>query len=190
MKKCSRCGVEKPRIEFFVDKSKKDNRRYDCKACVKAHKKPLSDKAKARNAELNKKWREDNPEKVKELWTDWSSKNDRTEYMQTYSQANRDKAAAYNLKYRYGISLKEYEEMVTAQNGVCKICKEEGFPSSTGLRGNVQSRNLVVDHCHKTGAIRGLLCNMCNWGLGKFRDNSDNLRMAADYLDMCATSRS
>ena len=42
---------------------------------------------------------------------------------------------------------------------------------------------LVVDHCHKTGKIRGLICDSCNVGLGRFKDNIDNLKNAIKYLE-------
>jgi Recombination endonuclease VII len=48
--------------------------------------------------------------------------------------------------------------------------------------GQVKPR-MVVDHDHKTGKLRGVLCNACNWGIGHFRDNPDILRNAADYVE-------
>lgn len=56
------------------------------------------------------------------------------------------------------------------QNGQCKSCSRSGC-------------RLVVDHCHTTGKIRGLLCDDCNQGIGHFRDSPDLLRRAADYLE-------
>jgi len=72
------------------------------------------------------------------------------------------------LRDRYGITVDQYDEMVKNQNGQCKICKE--------------SVKLHVDHCHKTGQVRGLLCNGCNRGLGYFNDNIDKLISATTYL--------
>jgi hypothetical protein len=43
-------------------------------------------------------------------------------------------------------------------------------------------KELAIDHCHKTGKIRGLLCKNCNQGLGQFKDNIDLLLSAAKYL--------
>jgi hypothetical protein len=63
-----------------------------------------------------------------------------------------------------------------SQNGVCAIC---GSPP-TGTRSHGL---LAIDHCHDTLKIRGLLCNNCNNGLGRFKDNPDSLRKAADYLE-------
>jgi hypothetical protein len=77
------------------------------------------------------------------------------------------------MKTRYGITEAQYQEMHTAQKGLCKICL---LPSSNGKR-------LAVDHDHKTGKIRGLLCGRCNPALGLFFDSPHLCRRAAEYLD-------
>lgn len=74
---------------------------------------------------------------------------------------------------RFGITETDYEALEEKQGGLCLICKES---CSRGFR-------LSIDHDHKTGRIRGLLCNACNIGLGSFRDNPDLLRRAAEYLE-------
>ena len=75
------------------------------------------------------------------------------------------------LKYRYGISLYEYNSLIKKQSGVCAICEREN--------GN---RKLFVDHCHRTGIIRGLLCHNCNCALGLLGENMDFLKKAFNYL--------
>lgn len=75
------------------------------------------------------------------------------------------------LRRVYGITLAQYENMLTAQNGKCAICQKS-------------SERLDVDHCHTTGKIRGLLCVDCNYRLlGLVQDDSERLRRAADYVD-------
>ena len=83
-----------------------------------------------------------------------------------------------NLQKDFGIGLSEYEEMFEKQGGVCAICKQE---ETTIRAGRVMA--LPVDHCHKTGKIRGLLCNSCNRALGKFKDSVEHLLAAASYLE-------
>ena len=85
-----------------------------------------------------------------------------------------------DMKYQrdYGISYSEYAKMSDAQNGVCASCK---CPETMIRKGVVQW--LSVDHDHKTGAVRGLLCHACNYGLGAFGDDPAKLRAAADYLE-------
>ena len=75
---------------------------------------------------------------------------------------------ATHYRTTYGITLGEYDKMVEAQDGGCWIC---------GSRG--KTRGLNLDHNHKTGLVRGLLCPQCNRGLRWFRDNPGDLRRAA-----------
>jgi hypothetical protein len=78
-----------------------------------------------------------------------------------------------NLKHRYGMTPEDYENMFDSQNRCCKICGEHELDNNA---------RFVVDHCHDTGRVRGILCNSCNRGLGYFGDCPHNLRDAADYL--------
>lgn len=73
----------------------------------------------------------------------------------------------------FGINIQEYNKMLLAQNYSCKIC----LTHQSDLK-----KQLSVDHCHKTGKIRGLLCNLCNTGLGKFKDDVDIMINAINYL--------
>lgn len=75
------------------------------------------------------------------------------------------------LKRLYGITLDEYNKMLAHQGGCCAICMETA------------SSRLHVDHCHSTGKVRGLLCSKCNTGLGAYRDNTELLKAAVDYLE-------
>ena len=84
-----------------------------------------------------------------------------------------EKSRKYNLKSLYGITLEQYDEMLKNQNYGCKIC---------GKTAEENKGNLVVDHCHSTGHIRGLLCHACNKGLGNFKDDTDRMRVAMTYL--------
>lgn len=72
----------------------------------------------------------------------------------------------------YKVTKEQYDAMLAQQGGVCAICK--GLPDRTFY---------CVDHCHKTGKIRGLLCHKCNSGLGMFQENIDNIRSAVSYLE-------
>ncbi len=80
-----------------------------------------------------------------------------------------------NLKHRYGITLDQYNEMLERQGNKCACC---GAPKSTGLSSEV----LVVDHCHKTGDIRDLLCNDCNIVLGIVKESKKHLNLLIDYI--------
>lgn len=80
-----------------------------------------------------------------------------------------------HLKRHYKITPDKYNEIFLKQEGKCEICK---------IHQNELNKKLSVDHCHKTGKIRGLLCNQCNTGLGMFRDNIQLLIGAIKYLNM------
>jgi hypothetical protein len=75
---------------------------------------------------------------------------------------------------KYKITMAEYEAMSRKQFGKCAIC----FALTKDVRYGV----LCVDHCHKTGKVRGLLCVECNTGLGRFEDKLQILSNAMDYL--------
>ena len=72
---------------------------------------------------------------------------------------------------RYGITPDDYDRMLAAQNGRCAICRR--------LPGK---RALCVDHIHKTGVVRGLLCDRCNRAIGNLNDNHQTLKSAEIYL--------
>lgn len=76
----------------------------------------------------------------------------------------------------YGMHFGQFDNMFNAQNGKCKICK------CALLKTGQCNNSAAIDHCHITGKIRGLLCNNCNSGLGKFRDKPELLEIAAAYL--------
>ena len=74
------------------------------------------------------------------------------------------------LQTRYGISDDTYEILWRHQRGRCRICE-------------TKSDKLVIDHCHKTKKVRGLLCHECNMGLGKLKDDIGLLCSAIEYLN-------
>lgn len=82
----------------------------------------------------------------------------------------------HNLK-RYGITPEDYAKLLEAQKGVCGICTTD-----VPLRARA-SYNLFVDHDHQTGKVRGLLCHNCNAGLGHFKDDTELLSKATEYLN-------
>ena len=78
----------------------------------------------------------------------------------------------YGLKNRYGITVDDYNKMLKEQNCCCDICGRHKLEFKT---------RLAVDHCHKTGKIRGLLCYRCNTNLGIIEDEEFSKR-AKKYL--------
>lgn len=76
-------------------------------------------------------------------------------------------------KHKYGITLVDYNIMFNNQEGKCDICN---------IHQEKLQIKLAVDHCHKTGEIRSLLCSKCNIGLGFFNDNLELMELAATYI--------
>jgi hypothetical protein len=81
-----------------------------------------------------------------------------------------EKTKEYRQRYKYGISPVEYDTLFQNQGGRCAICREES------------EKPLYVDHNHKTGEVRGLLCTKCNPALGLFNDSIIILENAINYL--------
>ena len=88
---------------------------------------------------------------------------------------NADYYREWHLQNKYGISHSDYLVFLDEQNNCCKIC---GIHEK-----HCEYSRLAVDHDHKTGVIRGLLCKKCNKAIGLLQDNADFCRAAAEYLD-------
>lgn len=86
---------------------------------------------------------------------------------------DKSRAIESNLKRYYGISLAIYVQIFKKQNGRCKLCN---------VHQSQFERRFDVDHNHKTGKIRGLLCIRCNRGIGLLKDDVKILKRAIRYL--------
>lgn len=80
----------------------------------------------------------------------------------------------YHLKNRYNITINDYDDLLKSQNGKCAVCESECPTRGDG--------RFCVDHNHKTGKVRGLLCSKCNLILGNSDDNIIVLTKAIEYL--------
>lgn len=143
-----------------------------------------------------KQWRLANPERYKAAQRRWYERNREAnrlryqqdeEYRRKHAESNkrryherkvedpsfleRSSRAAYGRKLlmKYGISIDDYERMSRAQGELCAICS--------------RALKLVVDHCHDTGNVRGLLCDDCNVGLGRLGDSIERVAAALEYLN-------
>lgn len=176
-----------------------EQRRAYQKAYAAAWRARNLDKVRAYQRAKSRQWREEHPGYAREYdrayratWRaanpDLARKNDRASKAK-YRKDNREKVLAYQrkwyaahrdtvrsdgLKRLYGITQAEYDSMLAAQGGRCAICGTD--------KPERNRKYFAVDHCHKTGAIRKLLCGSCNGGLGLFRDDPTLLRAALNYL--------
>jgi hypothetical protein len=168
--------------EKFLDRKTKDKeRRSNWKK---------ENKERIRNVDIL--YRKNNKEKVRQSSKNWSQNNKerinqkRRERRQKpenrekekelaliYYHKNTRRARNAQLKRNFGISVEEYDKLLKKQNDKCAIC--EAISCKSGNR-------FAVDHDHKTGLVRGLLCFACNTSLGKFNDSQELLYKAISYL--------
>lgn len=151
---CKKCSKKKD-LELFANcKTCKYGKAHTCKDCMSTHQK-------------------------KYIASNKKAKKNRDQRAASYRKNNRH---TFNLTSRLShykrlgldITKKEYLKLYQEQEGKCKICKKE--PSG-------RKKVLCLDHCHDTLKVRGLLCDNCNAGLGKFKDNLKLLKQAINYLD-------
>ena len=123
-------------------------------------------------------WR--NPEKHRERAREKRAINKEKyrSYVRKYREKNPDGERARHLMREYGITIQEYDAMSVQQGGVCAICKQPETQERNGVK-----YRLAVDHCHKTGKIRGLLCFKCNSAIGLFEKRDVPIRNIEEYLE-------
>ena len=86
-------------------------------------------------------------------------------------EKNHGNNRSYHLMGRYGVTEEEVAQLIKDQGGLCLLCR-----GPLGAKPH-------VDHSHKTGRVRGILCNACNQGLGSFRDDVEVMALAIEYLN-------
>ena len=128
--------------------SRQARRHYVCKKCC---------------YEYHKEYRKSNRVKLNKTGKKWASKKRASDPL--YARKSK-------LKYKYNLTLADYDKMLGAHDGKCAICG--------GV--NKNGRRLCVDHNHKTNKIRGLLCKDCNLILGFAKDSVGTLLTAVTYL--------
>lgn len=103
-------------------------------------------------------------------WSDWHRNVTASDGLSTRCKACRAvEGRAGHLKRNYNLTEAERDALIAAQYGLCAIC--------------LDAPPVHVDHCHKTGRVRGVLCFNCNSAIGKLRDKPDAARRAAAYLE-------
>lgn len=159
LRPCRECGVAKTDDEFR--KGSYGRRQNTCKVCAAAR---------------LREWREANRDHVDTYNREYNKRPERQEAHRQRSKAayHRDPLRARENKLRnaFGLSLADYDQMLTAQDGVCAICH----------KACKSGRELAVDHDHETGEVRALLCMNCNRAIGWLQDDPDLLMKATDYL--------
>lgn len=100
-------------------------------------------------------------------------------YNREWYQRNKLRKQIVSRLWRYDITKEEYDTLAIIQKGLCAICNELPKPKKRLSAPD----NFVIDHCHTTGKVRGLLCDDCNQVLGRAKDNIEILKNAISYLE-------
>lgn len=103
----------------------------------------------------------------------------RKDYHKKHYHSVREKHRVNSRKSLYGLSNEQFEGLLLSQDGKCKICCVT-LDQSFGR--HHKPNKLVIDHCHITGEVRGLLCTMCNKGIGLLQDDPETVMSAFRYL--------
>lgn len=128
-----------------------------CRPCTRSSQKQYYQNNKKAFVDRASGWKKKNPANTRAVNKRWRENNS-TKVRDSY------------LRRTYGISLADYDALFAAQGGGCAVCGDAPEP-------------LHVDHCHRTGKVRGLLCSPCNKALGHLNDNPKLLRRAAEYVE-------
>lgn len=170
-KLCTACSERKPLSEFHKHTKSPDGYKGQCKQCRREKRtvprEELPDGMKrCAGCELVKALDEFHPSR---------SSGDRR---QSHCKACANTGAKQRdskLRSKYGISHADYERMLASQGGICALCGTDNPKSKNG-------KHFYVDHCHASGAVRGLLCVNCNLLLGYAQDDEARLFAAIEYL--------
>jgi len=146
----------KKRIREMRHKYYLKNRAETLRSCKENYKKNQK-KLIARGS----KWRNENRSKLRKRYRQWYRENP-------------DKVRAKTLKRKFNLSVEGYLKLLEAQGNKCAICGDKP-PKQKYL-------SFSVDHCHKSGEIRGILCRKCNTGIGMLGDSPKLLKSAIKYL--------
>lgn len=174
MKNCKSCFKQKELTEFYKNNYSADKLAYECKDCynhkLREKRKKNPEPFKLANKRAYEKKREERIRKQKEyneknpeVRKNWYNKN--IENIRKYNKQ-------YDLKKKYNITLEDFNLMLKIQNYCCKICNYE-----------FDNKKIAhVDHNHKTGKVRSLLCHNCNTSLGLMKENKNYISNLIKYL--------
>jgi hypothetical protein len=168
VKTCKICGESKPLDEFYRAATARDGYRSDCKRCNLAARRARYIEDPRKHIQRVMRWQHANPERYRAK-------------LQEYAASGKKKASdrKSHLKRKYGLTLEEFGEILALQGGGCAIC---GRPDADN-----------VDHDHRTGRVRGILCFNCNIAMGQLEDDEDRLAAAMTYVarddEMAAIAR-
>lgn len=172
-----------------------DEQTYYSQEEVKQHRKEYAKEYNARPDIKARRQAREQTEEHKQNRREWQKKYRMTpeakEYKRKYSQQylanpgnkqrkknyylnNKPRKKELDIKKLYGLTIQEYNDLLTKQNNKCEICHKEFDPT--------QPRSICIDHNHTTNKVRGLLCLHCNFTIGLAKENKRILQNAIEYL--------
>ena len=164
MKVCRVCGLPLPEADFYKRPRYRDGLDTACKKCIAAQTLRYYTKNKEKVRETKRRYIANNRDQERARQRNW--RNRRRDHV-------RERKTAYCLRTKYGISVSDFDAMMTKQASRCAVCD---LLFTAG-------RKPHVDHDHKRNTVRGLLCGSCNRALGLFGDSRFNLARAVKYLE-------
>lgn len=180
-KNCENCEKEFSRN---VAKSRVERTKFCSQTCHGEHTAKLRwdwDGTPFNAKEYKRRWDKKNQDKIEASRIKWWDKNG-SEWYKEYMRTDKYKLGKFEarLKRRYNMTLDTYLEMYAAQEGKCAICGIKKLPG-TVLDASINEK-MVIDHNATTKIVRGLLCRLCNVGIGSLKHNFNTLNKAAKYL--------
>lgn len=156
MKDCWKCRRQLEETEFHSNRSTRDGLATECKECA---------------GERVKTWYAKNTERAKANIRAWNEKHPETrrEYSRVWRERHPEKQRDVWLRHKYGIVQADVDAMKLAQGGRCGACDEP-------------TEKFHIDHDHRTGEVRGLLCAGCNFAAGLLEDDPRRAEGLAEYL--------
>ncbi|MET8168366.1 endonuclease VII domain-containing protein [Streptomyces sp. NPDC005329] len=172
-KKCSSCQELLPVGAFASNRSRSDGLQVNCRECAAAYYRRRQEahgktvRVRVPTPRGHKRCPQCETVKPHLEWERNKSSSDGWASYCRACRAERNRISYFQRKY--GLTPAELDAMVAEQRGICCICL--AAPAEH------------VDHCHKTGRVRGVLCFSCNAALGQFKDRPDAIRRAAAYVE-------
>lgn len=178
-KVCTKCQISKE-IKYFRFRSERNYYHTICRSCEGGTKYLLSDKQEQIQSLYEQGFKICGSCKTTKLIGEFNNytrgKHGLSSSCKECSNNRLKKISKwYAIKIKYNISKEQYNSMLIEQKYKCSICDVDLT--------RLNKRNIHLDHCHKTGKVRSILCRYCNLGLGKFHDNPLLLSKAITYLN-------
>ena len=160
-KRCSRCGEVKPTTDYYRDRSRSDGLQNYCKPCDNARKGRFRSNNQERESAKRSEEYKRNKDKEREHGRAWYRKNSGEAWF-------KEKGRAWRLNFKYGLTIEALQSLIKGQDNKCKCCGIE-MDAYGSMKGE---RSPVVDHCHETNMVRGIICSSCNSAEGHIRDRA------------------